>query len=89
MDNYSYFCSRFQKEITRRYTRSCYRKCENLPDYNTRLCKGLRIQRGMETHLHYKVFSQPPVKDAVYGTTLLFLRFAQRGTGERKRKKTQ
>lgn len=80
MDNSSYFCNRFQKEIMRRYASSCNRKCEKLPDYNARRCNGSRVLRGLETHLHYKVFSQPPIKDVVYGTTLhCYGSFAQIG----------
>lgn len=37
------FASDFRSEITRRYARSCNRKCEKLPDYSARRCNGSRV----------------------------------------------
>lgn len=44
------------KEITKRYARSCNRKCEMILDYNARRYNSSRIFAwAVISHLHYKV----------------------------------
>ena len=68
----SYFCSRFQKEIVKRYTRSVQRNLRNSIVIQNQ-CNGYRVLRGLIASSYHKVILRTSLQEAAYGATLLLL----------------
>ena len=68
----SYLCSRFQKEIVKRYTRSVQRNLRNSIVIQNQ-CNGYRVLRGLIASSYHKVILRTSLQEAAYGATLLLL----------------